>query len=130
MGTVIKHCLPCKVLTYLGKFGAESAKPVIIWSSVPEVEKLKRKRPIDMQKLTVKDGERVTGINAKLRNSQANPTAFGEAMAQVCMLLHKACKVDKPTSSPSSSSTSTSPSSAQGDNLEDDTAFAQHHLIY
>jgi hypothetical protein len=132
MSTIIKHCLQHKVLTYMGKFGAESAKPVLIWSSVPEVMQLKRKRPVDLDKLTIKDGDRVTGINSKLRHSQAYPPGFGEAVAQVCNMLHNTCNKYRPATPLSAASSSSSSTSVhKSDHIDsDDCDYGQHHLVY
>lgn len=130
MSTVIKHCMPHKVLTFLGKFGAESAKPILVWSSAEEVQKLKRKRPANMEKLTTRDGDRVTGIHSKLQSSQAYPTAFGEAVAEVCLLLqNKYSKVVPALESPSKS---TPISMSDGkDHMGDNENFkGAHHLVY
>ena len=110
MNYVIKHCLPYKVLTYLGAFGAESAKPVLIWSSLQEVEQLKRARPTNLEKLTTRDGDQVTGKNKMLKLSQAYPEGFGKAVSEIWVLLTGIKNPSTPTSR--SRARTTTPSSS------------------
>ena len=110
MNYVIKHCLPYKVLTYLGAFGAESAKPVLIWSSLQEVEQLKRARPNNLEKLTTRDGDQVTGKNKMLKLSQAYPEGFGKAVSEIWVLLTGIKNPSTPTSR--SRARTTTPSSS------------------
>jgi hypothetical protein len=80
--------------TYLGSFGARSAKPVDIYSSTDMVKSLARGIPRNMFKLTAgggKSGKRwVTGKRMELSKSAAYPLAFGWAVAALyCSLLQR-----------------------------------------
>ena len=76
-----------RVVTWLGEFEAPSPKPIKLWTTSAWVKDLRRKRSCrpalkPSSSLVVKRGWQVTGVKAKLKESQTYPKAFGKAAAR------------------------------------------------
>jgi len=84
IGHVIRALMPYKARTFLGSYGADTAKPIDVWCTSPKVRKLQRKMRSHSKKLfKVNKNGGVDGIHDALKASQAYPRAFGIAVAQV-----------------------------------------------
>ena len=70
MQEFLQFAMPWQISTSLGAFEAETEKMIKLWSSSKRVAALKRKR-------------KSTGKSKSLKLSQAYPTAFGHAVAEV-----------------------------------------------
>jgi hypothetical protein len=73
-----------KTVTYLGAFGAQSQKPVVLMHTSEWVHLLRRPRPLQTFSLQLvqKDTRgKVTGIKAALKGSQSYPPEFGQVAA-------------------------------------------------
>lgn len=72
-----------RITTWLGNFGALSQKGLKLWSSAAWATQLRSKRPKRrMVPLVKRSGRRVTGLKARLADSEHYPPAFGEAVAR------------------------------------------------
>ena len=84
MKELIEACLPHKIMTYLGCFGARTPKPVCLYSTCADILCLARPPPRHMsERLTTRQGSRVNGNATALRCSQSYPKKFGRAVALV-----------------------------------------------
>ena len=83
MREFISSCLPLSCSTFLGAFGAPSAKPVLIRSTAMGVQTLARKRPQNLERLADNINGRVNGKSAKLKESSAYPKEFGQYVAAI-----------------------------------------------
>lgn len=96
-GEFLRSCVKHNVVTYLGApdFGADTAKPIQVWSSSREVEKLKRNKPKLSKRLVhnADDGS-VHGNKSLLKDSSAYPKGFGLAVAHVFAGLARLCGRD------------------------------------
>eukprot|EP00959_Pyramimonas_sp_CCMP1952_P361282 7566322-Pyramimonas_sp.AAC.1 len=81
--TLITQVATAKCRTFLGAFGARTAKPIDIFSSSKEVCALKRKAPNNLPHLAITTSKGVNGKHKPLSSSQAYPCKFGAA---VCAL--------------------------------------------
>jgi hypothetical protein len=72
-----------QVTTYLHAFGHLTMKTLTIWSTNKAVQDLKRPKPKQYETLCRKHDKGTTGKPDKLKQSQAYPKAFGEAVAQI-----------------------------------------------
>ena len=68
--------------TYLGAFGAETAKPLKLFHCLSWLHALKRARPSGMPQLAIKHKSGHTGRKKEMRDSQAYPAGFGWAIAE------------------------------------------------
>ena len=91
MKEVIEFCLEHKQMVWLSAFGAPSDKPLSIFCSSPAVASLKRSKPHNASsKLYVRNARgKCTGCSKALKESQAYPQAFGEAVAQIVFELSR-----------------------------------------
>ena len=92
---VVSSCMPWSVVTYLGHpdFGADSLKGIKVWSTSPEVRRLRRHRPKSCrEKLSTKTSSgAVNGKTDVLQLSSAYPSGFGAHVAQLfCDLKRRA----------------------------------------
>ena len=83
MQEFLQFAMPWQITTSLGAFEAETEKMIKLWSSSKRVAALKRKRKSTGKTLAIKDENGITGKSKSLKLSQAYPTAFGHAVAEV-----------------------------------------------
>ena len=90
MSELCEMVLKEQTCVWLGSFGAPTAKPVLLWSNWPSVEKLRTERPFfgsSMTQLVTKSASgEVTGRRKALKDSHAYPARFGDAVAQLLVV--------------------------------------------
>ena len=73
-----------RTVTWLGRFGGMSAKPLQLWHTHAAYAQLRRKRPRgSFHVLTVRKGKQYSGKRALLKDSQAYTPEFAEAVANI-----------------------------------------------
>ena len=82
--SVLKFTRSMCTVTWLGRFGGESPKPLQLWHVCPAYATLRRTRPKGcFGSLTVKQGRRYSGKSEALKASQAYPVAFAREAALI-----------------------------------------------
>ncbi len=84
MAGVLQYCGATRTVTWLGKFGASTPKPLQLFHGHPGFGQLKRSRPTsEMETLTTRRGQQFTGKRIALQESQEYPPEFGMAVSDV-----------------------------------------------
>ena len=85
MASVLSFCKAIKVNTYLGSFGAETPKPLQVWTTCPELRTLCRPKPSNLPGTLVSKGPdgQFTGLKGPLQESGIYPRAFGAEVADL-----------------------------------------------
>ena len=85
MASVLSFCKAIKVHTYLGSFGAETPKPLQVWTTCPELRTLCRPKPSNLPGTLVSKGPdgQFTGLKGPLQESGIYPRAFGAEVADL-----------------------------------------------
>ena len=79
----IQCLMPFRSCAHLSFYGATSQKPLSFWSTSRQVFHLRCPKGKAVEKLSVKNGDSVTGNRKALKSSQAYPKAFGEKVASI-----------------------------------------------
>lgn len=85
MASVLTFCSTIKVTTHLGSFGAETAKPLQLWTTCVELQGLWRQKPVGLPGALVIKGPNgaYTGLKGPLEASGIYPRAFGAEVANL-----------------------------------------------
>lgn len=85
MASVLTFCKAIKVTTHLGSFGAETPKPLQIWTTCPKLQCLWRPKPSTLLGALVAKGldGKFTGLKGPLAESGIYPHAFGAEVAEL-----------------------------------------------
>jgi len=83
MSYFIASCLLFSTITWLGAFGAETSKPINVWSTCAAVKSLKKSIPRGLKRLCTKKQGRTYGKTDDLTESSAYPEKFGRAVANL-----------------------------------------------
>ena len=91
MHSFFKLIANMQVRVYLGCYGGSTPKPIYVHSNNESVKSLKRKLPknakLDKLAHITEDGQ-VNGLSTKLKQSQAYPDKFGEAVVEITKFSH------------------------------------------
>ena len=85
MASVLTFCNAIKVNTHLGSFGADTPKPLQIWTTCRELQHLWRPKPSNLPGALVSKGPNgaFTGLKEQLVASGIYPRAFGAEVADL-----------------------------------------------
>ena len=87
----LARLLRYKITTYLHAFGHRTMKGLCIWSTRKDASNLRRKKPKEYETLCRKHDKGTTGKVKALKESQAYPRAFGEAVAEITLAALHEC---------------------------------------
>lgn len=84
------------VRTYMGAFGSEHCKPLMLWSSWKGIQAMRRRKPKGLKPLATRKGKSITGIRGDLTLSAAYTKGFGKAFAKSLKLKKQGKEVHIP----------------------------------